>query len=239
MSRTGWEQFFIGLIVSRFNYSTLNIPQAMAENIEAALSQTRLNTYRKIAGNLKPAINLYLWNANISCYFLFPLHVCEVVIRNAVSNALTNVYGEKWPWDKAFALSLPDREHGYNPRKDLQKAAKKMKNTGKVIPELKFIFWQDLFTRRNDMRIWDNNLLKVIPNIDRNKPISELRENIYNRLDYIRVFRNRIAHHEPIINRNLREDYDKILETISFVSLDTAKWVDDNQQITTYLNYRP
>lgn len=34
------------------------------------------------------ALALYVWNAEVSGAFMAPLHICEVVIRNAVSDAL-------------------------------------------------------------------------------------------------------------------------------------------------------
>jgi hypothetical protein len=33
--------------------------------------------------------------------------------------------------------------------------------TGKVIPELKFVFWQKMFTGRHDVRVWDPHLRRV------------------------------------------------------------------------------
>ena len=36
-----------------------------------------------------------------------PISVCEVVIRNAVDEALTALHGTNWPSDHGFYLTLP------------------------------------------------------------------------------------------------------------------------------------
>ncbi|WP_246183114.1 hypothetical protein [Mycolicibacterium grossiae] len=41
---------------------------------------------------------------------------------------------------------------------------------GKVIPELKFVFWENLFTRRHDGRLWNRHLRTVLPNLDASQP---------------------------------------------------------------------
>ena len=99
------------------------------------------------------ALELYDWNAQVSGAFMAPLHICEVVMRNAVSDALTAVYGARWPWSSVFEASLPASAAGYNPRGDLQRARTAHQTTGKVIPELKFVFWQKMFTSRHDGRL--------------------------------------------------------------------------------------
>lgn len=48
-----------------------------------------------------------------------------------------------------------------------------------------------------------------------------------------------IAHHEPIINRNLLDDYRKIMDMIGYISPETAEWVDDNQMVTACIKNRP
>ena len=116
--------------------------------VRAALSPARLATYEVAAGvqgdGDLAALELYAWNAEISSALLVPLHVCEVVIRNTVANALEPVYGARWPWSTTFERRLPDPQQGYSPRRDLQSARRSSSSTGKVIPELKFVFWQKM-----------------------------------------------------------------------------------------------
>src|SRR5690554_2789998 len=117
-----------------------------------------MGTYEKAAppksDDDPSALNLYVWNAQLSGAFMAPLHICEVVVRNAISDALEAKYGEHWPWSPGFEQSLPDpRPPAYSPRRDLFNARRNAQTTGKVIPELKFIFWQRMFTSRHDNRV--------------------------------------------------------------------------------------
>lgn len=212
------------------------------EAIKAALSAARVGTYEAATTavpQLPGALALYAWNAQVSAAMLAPLHLCEVVVRNAVSDALTTVYGANWPWSMTFITSLPNPSMGFNPVKDLMTARQKKATTGRVIPELKFVFWQTMFTRRFDVRIWDPNLRAVMPHLDPNKTVLQLRGLIYSELEQLRKLRNRIAHHEPIFTRNLSDDLQKIHDLIAFRCPITSAWMAHHQQAQALINIRP
>jgi hypothetical protein len=216
-----------------------NPNSATIQAVRNALSLSRIETYDRavvVIGDVSPeAINLYDWNAQISAAFMASLHICEVVVRNAVSDALTAVYGDRWPWSPGFQRSLSNPSVGYNQIRDLQSSRRNQLTTGKVIPELKFVFWQKMFTDRYDFRLWNAHLRSVLPNLDAAKTITQLRQEIYADLDHIRHLRNRIAHHEPIFRRNLADDLDKIKALIQFRCKETADWMMANQWVTLLL----
>jgi len=199
--------------------------------LKSALSAARISTYEIAAGTIGnedlSGLNLYLWNAQISGELLTPLHICEVVIRNAVADAIGQQYGDEWPWSKTFQTSLPSSSSPkfYNPQKNLRDVSKKQVTVGKVIPELNFVFWQKMFTKRHDVRLWDKYLLKVMPGCDEAQSIKKLRQSIFQDIDKVRELRNRIAHHEPIFKRDLANDYDTIIRLITYRSQKTADWV--------------
>lgn len=220
-----------------------NNQKTTIDAVRAALSAPRMRTYEVAAGvqsdDDPAALLLYAWNAEVSGAFLAPLHVCEVVIRNAVSDALEALYGLLWPWSATFERSLPDPMQGYSPRRDLQNARRAAQATGKVIPELKFVFWQKMFTGRYDTRIWDQHLRRVLPNLDPAKPVATLRQAIYGDLERVRPLRNRIAHHEPIFMRALADDYKTIRTLVMYRCTVTAAWLDGNQNATTIIAAKP
>jgi hypothetical protein len=185
------------------------------------------------------ALRLYAWNAQVSGALLTPLHICEVVIRNTVATVLESVHGSQWPWVPGFERSLPDPRGGYSPRKDLISARRGKTSTGKVIPELKFVFWQKMFTQRHDARLWVPHLQAVLPNMDATKALTDRRELIYNDLEQLRFLRNRIAHHEPIFTRALADDYGKIVELVRFRCAVTATWLEQNQTAVQVIAAKP
>ena len=213
--------------------------------VKSMLSAARMGTYERVldaAGNpisLAMALELYAWNAQVSAAFLTPLHICEVVTRNAVAEVLEIRYGSRWPWSPGFEQSLPVSRRGYCLTADLQNARRGAATTGKVIPELKFVFWQKMFTGRYDNRIWDHHLLRVMPNLDPSQPVATLRMAIYEDLERVRRLRNRIAHHEPIFTRALDVDYQTILALVRFRCAITAAWLDSHQTATATIAAKP
>lgn len=215
---------------------------APEQAIKNALAAARVGTYEaatKAIPVLNGALALYAWNAQVSAAMMAPLHLCEVVVRNAVSDALTTVYGPDWPWSPVFTRSLPQPAQGYSARSDLMKVRVAQPTAGKVIPELKFVFWQTMFTSRLDVRIWQPQLRGVMPHLDATKTVAQLRGLIYSELDQLRKLRNRIAHHEPIFRRNLADDFQKIKELISLRCPITSSWMVNNQQVTPLILEKP
>jgi hypothetical protein len=214
--------------------------KGIALAVKKALSAARMGTYEIAAAHDEvTALALYSWNAQVSAALMAPLHICEVVVRNAVSDTLEVVYGARWPWSVGFEQSLPHHRFGYSPRKDLQSARNGAPTTGKVIPELKFVFWQKMFTGRYDARLWNKHLRTAFPGLDPTRTVSDLRREIYEELERIRKLRNRIAHHEPIFKRNLTEDLDRIVDLIELRCTVTASWMLSNQQASAIIATRP
>ncbi len=187
----------------------------------------------------KAAQNLYSWNALLSGALLMPLHICEVVTRNAISEGLELQYGDKWPWSKGFERSLPDPPGGFSLRKELISARHNRQTVGEVISDLNFHFWQNMFTGRHDDRLWSPYLRQVFPHLDKTKTTALLRSEIYQNLFEIRRLRNRIAHHEPIFARNLMADFERIGDMISIRCPLTAQWMIDHQLAVDLIQSRP
>lgn len=207
--------------------------------VKKSLSVERIKTFETVTSNLEEALKLYQWNAEVSGALLPTLHICEVTIRNAISDVLEIVYGARWAWEQVFISSLPNPRFGYNARKDLENARRNACSIGKVIPELKFVFWQKMFTSRHDVRLWDIHLDATFPNLDKSKTIQERRELIYCSLEDIRKLRNRIAHHEPVFIRNLHSDYQTTLSLIGYRCKVTAEWLDGHQTATACIARKP
>ncbi|MDN5804393.1 MAG: hypothetical protein L0H26_07395 [Microlunatus sp.] len=215
------------------------VKPANAAQIVEALSAPRLTKYCAAEPVLDEALELYAWNAQVSAALMVPAHFAEVVTRNAVSEALTSVYGERWPWSSVFEFSLPSpHSPAYNPRRDLQSVRGKHPTTGKVIADLKFVFWQKMFTARHDGRVWRHPILSLFPNAAEGDPV-KLRQRLYDDLEHIRRLRNRVAHHEPVIGRNLGDDLARMLELVAIRSAETGAWLNLIEQASSAIAARP
>ncbi|WP_416421970.1 hypothetical protein RAM80_18810 [Pseudomonas sp. App30] len=204
----------------------------------------RMQTYEtsaRAAGRAADeALALYAWNARIGGALLTPLHMCEVVIRNAVADALEAVHGSRWPWNPGFERSLPrPLGPGYNAVADLQTTRARAKSTGDVIANLKFVFWEKTFTSRHDTKIWDPYLRQVLPNLDERASLSTHRKQIFDNLNQVRLLRNRIAHHEPIFMRNLLDDFQTIQRLVEARCRTSSEWMLAQQQVLELLAMKP
>ncbi len=79
------------------------------------------------------------------------------------------------------------------------------------------------------MTLWRPALFKAFPH----KRLK--RSNAHRPLNYLRTFRNRIAHHEPIFNRHLEKDYYSILEVASWVCPKTTDWIRHHSRVEELL----
>jgi hypothetical protein len=151
----------------------------------------------------------------------------EIVIRNALHKQLLKYLGAEWfeEIDKQNCLN-PENEPSIPPALlKLRNAREFLKQRGKtetapaVTAELSFGFWVALCSRRYQKTLWNPCLFRPF------KGHGMQRSVIFERLDQIRNLRNRVAHHEPIINRNLPDDFAKIIETIRWICGASADWI--------------
>lgn len=193
-------------------------------------------------GNQPRAADLYGWNARVSAALLLPMHFAEIAGRNVVADALVQVYGADWPWNPTFVGSLPFPHGGYRPRTDLSKIAGpvKRRDTGEVVAELKFVFWQMMFTSSHQARVWDNRLAGLLPHSPVGMSEAALRHRVYGDLEVIRKLRNRVAHHEPIHRSpSLGRDLNRMLDLIDLRCTATGQWVRKMEDVSALLPTKP
>lgn len=227
----------------RTSYSR-TVPTAKTPNpaeLERVVSEPRFETYLLASSHqVRDALELYRWNAEVSAALMLPAHFAEVSARNAVSEVLTIVYGPDWPWVDAFRFSLPSpRQPHFNPRQELEKVRSRELTTGKVIAELKFRFWESTFTSRQDGRLWTPHLLAAFPGAPDGSDAARLRNQIREDLEAIRALRNRLAHHEPIFARPLRDDLRRMLDLIDLRSQQIGNWVRSMETATQLVTHPP
>ncbi len=204
------------------------------------LSEPRFATYlRHCHNDREQALRLYKWNLELSSAFIVPLHLLEVSTRNAVVEVLEVVHTANWPWNNGFIRSLPNPHAVYSAKRDLSAVASRQPTMGKVVAELKFVFWEKMFTSRHDTKLWNTHITTAFPFAPNTLTASQIRSQLYNDIYTIRELRNRIAHHEPIFKRNLQDDYDKILEIVAWRDDVTAQWMNNFQTVTRLIGEKP
>lgn len=207
--------------------------------LPGVLSAPRFATYlAEKNGDKEAALELYLWNLRLSSAFFVPLQICEVSVRNSIVAAIEKSYGANWPWERGFEISLRNPPTGYSPRRDLL-GLRSLPTSGKIVAELKFIFWEKMFTHGHDGAIWNAHFRTVFPHTDPAKSVQILRKEGNDTLFAIRDLRNRIAHHEPIFRRPIQQEYDRIRSVILWTDPVAADWVDKVQTVSDLIAQRP
>ena len=206
------------------------------EDIEAVLesvNKERLSKYLIHTSNdLRQTANLYLWNLKISSEFWFIFNIFEVTLRNSIDEQISLIsLAQDWLDDEVL---LHRKELG-----NINRAREKFENSNysishdRIIAELNFGFWVALFQNNYHSALWVKGLDKCFPNYD------GTRKKIHEILENLRILRNRIAHHEPIFQLNLDEQFINLTNLVSLMNSNMAGLIDRNSQVPFLLSNCP
>lgn len=219
--------------LSTFSYDATTLPQA-----EQWLSTDRLTKYMKAAnGDLEAAIKLHVHNTALSAAFFGPVQVFEIALRNAFHRELSNHFGPTWHDEAAF---LVDQDIVLNIDNCKNKLAsmKMPVDTPHIVAELHFGFWTSLTAGHYEHSIWTPAISKAFPNYWAITGKRLKRSTASGQLTYLRAFRNRIAHHEPIFHRALVSDYRTILSVSSWMHAGLDSWIEHHSRVSHLLPRR-
>lgn len=204
--------------------------------LESNLSAERLARYLNDAdGDQVAAMALYEWNVAISEAFYSPLQHLEVVLRNALGNALRAQYGADWYLQNGVPpLMYPLPDMLAKARGELTKRGIPLEH-GRILAELNFGFWGGLLSSRYETTLWRPVFFRAFGN----RPAGFKRKTVHDPIERLRRLRNRIAHHEPIHDRNLAADYAEIMQVVGWISPYMATWIDETSNVTATLAVRP
>lgn len=215
-----------------FAYAT-NVLDAL----DGTISASRIGTFLRASGfDRTRAVKMYLWNSRVSEAFYFPLQCAEVVLRNSINEALSDVYGRDWPTDLKFGrLISPETELNIQRVQErLIRAGYKIE-TDRIVAGLSFDFWATMLKKDFDRPVWQTRLRTVFPHLPGGFGLGDMRELVRN----VKNLRNRIAHHEPILRVNHSAMHTNILRVIRFRCPQTANWVSQHSRVLAVLRERP
>jgi hypothetical protein len=170
--------------------------------------------------------------------FHISLHFAEIVCRNAINNRLLSRFGPTWFHNATF-IKVMDRRFSDELADAVEVELKQHDDNmtaHHIVSALTYGFWQHLLTKRFDRMLWSNGGLRhSFPNI----PNRLGRQDLYDAVESVRRWRNRIAHHRAIFDKGPMAKHQHALEIIQWVCGDTGHWVASVSTVPSVLGLRP
>jgi len=178
------------------------------------------------------AEDLYRWNLQVSEAFYPGLSCLEICLRNALDEQLKARYG-CGDWWRSAPLSLKNLDEVKQVSDSLGAVKQRVPGTDDIVAGLSFGFWVSLLSRRYDRHLWVPALHRAFPGYHGSR--EPLRDNF----DSMRLFRNRIMHHEPIHHRHLAADHDKVYRLLGYIEPNAVAWLRGFDRVPDILANRP
>ncbi len=180
----------------------------------------------------------YLWNKQISAALWEVLCDIEITLRFSIDRELARLNvteSNQGSWiDHVDTLIGMDGFRYVARAKNFLHFREIEINHESVISELNFSFWCSLLTKRYKDTLWRQALRFAFPHAPSRQP-----EYIFTRVRHLHVLRNRIAHHEPIRDRDIACDFQICMEILNAISPTIAVWSAQNSRVLQVLAEKP
>lgn len=171
----------------------------------------------------------YILNLKYSKHCYIPLSILEVALRNSIDYILNIKICDDWINDDSFLQQ--DSKRFRDDAKNKIIARHEHPTKSKIIAELNLGFWTTLF-KEPYKKYWRTKDLKsLLPNMPKADKVIINRHQIFTELNLIRKMRNRLFHHEKIINKAEFENIDlRILTFLSYFSDELKSFAETTNQ---------
>lgn len=180
----------------------MQVDQSFIDALEEKLSSPRLDTYRTYfdCKNDAEVIGVYQWNKAIAMAFFPLLQATEITLRNSIHDAAKGNFSGNSEWFRMrrFPKAKFKAEQLYKKRDNSWITPPPTADM--VVSQLTFGFWVNMLTSNYDDPVRNNKLWpSLIPVAFPNATGSQAtRSYIHRRFNFIKDFRNRIGHYEPL-----------------------------------------
>ena len=189
-------------------------------HLEEALSLERFGRYMAWAGgDQTQALSLYALSTHISEALYTPLQMLEVALRNRIHAVLSDSAQPRWFEAPGLLVVARQNEQVAAALADLSRERKES-TPGRVVAALTFSFWTTMLGTSYE-NLWQTDLHRIARRED-GKGLR--RKELSGPLTPIRLLRNRIAHHEPILAWDLPKHHDAMLRITGWLSPPAAAW---------------
>jgi hypothetical protein len=199
------------------------------------LSEPRMAPYLQSAnGNKDDALALYEWSARTAAAAFETVGHLEVLLRNALDRCLRDHFREEKcgiPW---FLLPTPGGDRVADAvavvRDRLRPLRKETRH--QIVAELSFGFWSGLLGPKYE-DLWREAIRHAFPHS------SGRRKQVAVAVERVRKFRNRLAHHDSMINVDIPFEIRNVVELASFIDANAAVWLENGSRAMSVYAERP
>lgn len=209
------------------------------EVVVALLTVDRLQSYLIASnGDINEALALYRWNVEVSSAIFSVLSDVEIALRNSIDREMQKLNvtvsnHDSWFDSPSVIMSSYCRHNLERARTALAVGGKPITHSN-IVAELNFGFWRAFLSRQYKDTLWRTSIRFAFPHSPSRQP-----EYIFTRVRHLHVLRNRIAHHEPIHNRDIARDYQVCMEVLNAISPVIAAWSAENSYLLNVLSEKP
>lgn len=218
----------------QLNFSLL---EPSLTNLESAISPARLQRFMGATGCRNAALRTCIWNSRLCAELYFPLQTAEICVRNAISGTLSRRFTRTWFDGQSVQNLLTEKYRTHLAevvsREKASKGASFDENH--VISGLSFGFWVNLMTSRYKHHLWQQG----IPRTFLHAPVGLTLKDAHKKIDQLRVFRNKVAHHYAIYDRSPTAEYANLLEIVGWVCPTTQGFIKQMSNPAKVLVERP
>jgi hypothetical protein len=189
-------------------------------SLESALSADRFGRYLAWAGGDRTrALDLYALNIRLSEAFYPALQMLEIALRNRIHAVLSEAFQPEWFWKEGF-LAVPHQATQLATAVAELGREDKEPTASRIVAALTFSFWTTMLGPTYE-NLWQQHLHRI----GRRPDGKGLRRKDFTApLTPIRILRNRIAHHEPVLAWNLPQHHEAMLRLTGWLSPRAAIW---------------
>ena len=211
------------------NLSTTNLnPRAVNDLVKFTRgSGTKINMPNEVKQEIKSIYELFILNLEIASALWVHVAAFEITLRNFIHNALSTIYQRIDWWNIPNLLTGVDNI-------DINRRLLRLKER-EITPDpilfienLTLAFWVHLLSKKYHQKIW----IKVLPFFSVHPG---RRESFFKKCRSVKDLRNSIAHHGPILRRNLLRDYEYLTELTRYLNPELALEVERNSRVLELL----
>lgn len=202
-----------------------------------SLPAGRIRQFMRVAGHDPVrAQALHDWNEEIGSALYRPLQKFELALRARIPAAFEKVYGPTWYQEAAFRKSsdLADR-------KSIAEAIQRIMaeglavNADAIMAKASFGLCVGLLRPIYNPDVWSKELTNTFPAL----PPSEGRGGLAKIASHAARLRNRIDHHEPLVELDLSLSHSNILKALGWIDLVLAARARADTTVQQLLRSKP